>query len=234
QEHARDVAHGALSPERLVITPKGRVVIVEHVMGAALEQLRYSHEQYWRELHVALPRSAGLPRFDHRADVLQLGLIALALVLGRPLQDDEYPMKIGEVVAAAWAISAGGGFEALPQALRDWLMRLLQLDVRASFSSAADARAELEKLIADNEMLAAPATLEAFLEQYQAAGGPPPAAAPVAPPVRPIAAAPTPAPRRAEPRPAPPHAPPSAPPPARRPPAASGDPFPLPSATLKP
>src|SRR5262249_8610285 len=94
-DHARDVAHGALSPERIIVTPKGRVVIVEHVMGAALEQLRFSHERYWKDLHVALPRSAGQPRFDHRADTLQLGLVALALILGRPLQDEEYPMKIG-------------------------------------------------------------------------------------------------------------------------------------------
>src|SRR5262249_7929874 len=122
-DYARDVAHGALSPERIIITPKGRVVIVEHVLGAALEQLRYSHERYWKDLHVALPRSAGLPRFDHRADALQLGLVALSLVLGRPLQDDEYPMRIGEVVAAAWAISPRGRLQPPPSGRRAWRVR---------------------------------------------------------------------------------------------------------------
>jgi len=234
-EHARDIGHGALSAERVVITPKGRVVIVEHVMGAALEQLRFSHERYWKDLHVALPRSAGLPRFDHRADVLQLGLVALALVLGRPLQDEEYPMKIGEVVAAAWAIAAGGSFEPLPAGLRAWLMRLLQLDVRASFASAADARNDFEKLISEGEIVPAPAALEAFLAQYQGTAGQTAehAATVAAPPVRPVAAPAPPPPKKAEPpRPTPP---PAASQPPRRPPApASGEPFPVPSATLKP
>ena len=231
-EHARDIGHGALGTDRIIITAKGRVVVVEHVMGAALEQLRYSHERYWKELHVALPRSAGQPRFDHRADVLQLGLVALALILGRPLQDDEYPMKIGEVVAAAWAISAGGSFEQLPAGLREWLMRLLQLDVRASFASASDARTELEKLIGDDDVMAAPAALDAFLEQYHEAAGPPPApvAAPAAAPARPTSATPSPSKKAEPPKPPPIVTPPPA---AKRPAAAGTDSFPLPSATLK-
>jgi serine/threonine protein kinase len=232
-DHARDIAHGALSPERIIVTPKGRMVIVEHVMGAALEQLRFSHEKYWKDIHVALPRSAGQPRFDHRADVLQLGLVSLALVLGRPLQDDEYPMKIGEVVAAAWGISPGGSFEALPAGLRAWLTRLLQLDVRASFTSASDARAEFEKLISEGEIVPAPDALEAFLEQYQTAVGLPSApAAAAAPPVRPMSA-PTPPPMK-KPEPSKPSQPVNPAPPRRPPAAASGEPFPLPSTTLKP
>jgi len=234
-DHARDIAHGALAAERVIVTPKGRVVIVEHVMGAALEQLRFSHEKYWKDLHVALPRSAGQPRFDHRADVLQLGLVSLALILGRPLQDDEYPMKIGEVVAAAWAITAGGSFEPLPAGLRAWLMRLLQLDVRASFTSAVDARAELEKLIAEEEIVPAPEALEAFLEQYQTTIGLP--STPVTAPAtgqaaRPMSAA-TPPPMR-KPEPSKPPQPIINPQPAKRPPsAASSEPFPVPTTTLK-
>ena len=38
-----------------------------------------------------MPPSAGLPRFDHRADVTGIGLVALALVLGRPLHAARIP-----------------------------------------------------------------------------------------------------------------------------------------------
>src|SRR5919201_3995560 len=231
-EHARDVAHGAIGPERIIVSPNARVIVTEYVLGAALEQLRYSHERYWKDLHVAVPRSAGQPKFDHRADALQLGLVALALVLGRPLLEQEYPTKIGEVVASAWAISARGGFEPLPAGLRAWLMRALQLDVRASFMSASDARAELEKLIGENDLLAAPITLETFLDQFRAAVT---AAAPATPAsvVRPPAAAapPIPKPRPEAPRPPQPVA--SPPDPAPRRPAPSSEPFPVPSATLR-
>ena len=58
---------------------------------SALEQLRCSHERYWRELRIAVPRFRRLPRFDHRADVTQIGIVALSLILGRPLHDEEDP-----------------------------------------------------------------------------------------------------------------------------------------------
>ena len=64
-ESARDAAHGAIASERIVVTADGRLFVTEYVLGAALEQLRFSHERYWKELRIALPRSAGLPRFDH-------------------------------------------------------------------------------------------------------------------------------------------------------------------------
>ena len=40
-----EICHGTIAPERIVITPEGRVVIVEHVLASALESLRYSDQQ---------------------------------------------------------------------------------------------------------------------------------------------------------------------------------------------
>jgi hypothetical protein len=167
-EHARDAAHGAISPERVVVGPNARLVIVEHVMGAAVEQLRFSHERYWKDLRIALPRSAGQAHFDHRADITQVGVVALSLILGRPVRDDEYPMHIADAVASAWAISAKGGLEPLPKGLRSWLSRALQLEARSSFTTALEARAELDKVLVDSEYIAAPAAVEAFMVQYHA------------------------------------------------------------------
>src|SRR5439155_26077007 len=135
-ETARDASHGALGPERLVVTPTGRLVIVEYVLGSALEQLLFTRERYWTELRIALPRVAGLPRFDHLTDVTQVGVTALSLILGRTLRDDEYPGRVGDVVASAMATTANGETEALPAGLRSWLQRALQLDSRNSFPSA--------------------------------------------------------------------------------------------------
>ena len=74
--YQHEISHGALGPERLVVTSHGRVVITDHGLGLALEQLRYSHQHYWKSLRIPLPRSAGLARFDQRVDVTQLGVIA--------------------------------------------------------------------------------------------------------------------------------------------------------------
>ncbi|MGH9331635.1 MAG: hypothetical protein ACRD09_14440, partial [Vicinamibacterales bacterium] len=107
-DNARDVAHGAIALERLVVTPLGRLMVVEHVVGSALEQLRFSREHLWREVRVAMPPSAGAPRFDHHADVTQIGVVVLQLVLGRPLRADEYPSRLASLVDQAAMTTAGG------------------------------------------------------------------------------------------------------------------------------
>jgi hypothetical protein len=165
-ENAPDVAHGAIAAERIVVTPGARIVMVEHVLGSALGELRLSHQRYWKELRVALPGTTAPPAFNHRADVTQIGVVALSLILGRPLADDEMPSRLGGVVSSSWAISARGGLEPLPAGLRAWLMRALQLDQRESFESAIDAQEELERVLGESDYLSAPSTLDAFLSQY--------------------------------------------------------------------
>ena len=166
-ENARDVAHGLIAPERLIVTPNARLVIVEHVLGAAIEQLQFGRDRLWQEFRVAMPPSAGLPRFDHRADVTGMGLVALALILGRPLSADEYPHRIPELLNDVRERSALGEEQPLSQPLRTWLARALQIDVRRSFASAPEAMAALEEVVSDEGMyVAAPVALETFLSRY--------------------------------------------------------------------
>jgi hypothetical protein len=168
-ENARDVAHGLLAPERLIVTPRARVIVVEHVLGSAVEQLQFNRERLWQELRVSVPVSVGAPRFDHRADVMAIGLTALALVLGRPLADHEYPQRIGSLLNEARARTAGSSDQPLPDALHNWIARALQLDVRQGFQSATEAQVALEDALADDsEFVPAPVALEAFLSRYSA------------------------------------------------------------------
>ena len=169
-ENARDVAHGLIAPERLVITPHARLVIVEHVLGSAIEQLRLTRERLWQDLRVALPSAAGLSRFDQRADVTAVGLVALALVLGRPLRAEEYPHRLGGLLGAARERGAFGDDQPLSPPLRAWLARALQLDPRRPFASAVEALAVFEEVVASGaEYVAAPVALEMFLARYAAA-----------------------------------------------------------------
>ncbi len=166
-ENARDVAHGLIAPERLLVTPNARLVIVEHVLGAAIEQLQFGRDRLWQEFRIAMPPSAGLPRFDHRADVTGMGLVSLALILGRPLATDEYPHRVPELLNQARERSALGEEQPLSSPLRTWLERALQIDVRRSFASAPEAMAALEEVVSDEGMyVAAPVALETFLSRY--------------------------------------------------------------------
>jgi serine/threonine protein kinase len=167
-QKAPDLCHGAIGPERLIVTPQARLVIVEHVLGAALDQLHYTHEQYWKALRIPLPRTGSGPHFDRRADITQAGVTALALIVGRPIAEDDYPARIGEMASGTWALSATGGIEPLPPALREWLMRAIQLDPRNPFPSALEAWAELDRVLHYSDPIGEIAALKTFLTRYQA------------------------------------------------------------------
>ena len=197
-ENARDAAHGLVAPERLIVTPQGRLVIAEHVCGAAVEQMQYGRERLWHELRVAMPPSAGIPRFDQRADVTGIGVVALSLILGRPLRDDEFPRGIADLLNAARERTALGEELPLTPPLRSWLARALQVDVRRAFASAPEALAGFDEITADGSMyVAAPVALETFLSRYISAllvpqaPAPPPAPRPLEV-VRPAAVQPAP------------------------------------------
>ena len=166
-ENARDAAHGLIAPERIVITPHTRLVIVEHVLAAAIEQLQFGRDRLWQEFRIAMPPTAGVARFDHRADVTGIGLVALALVLGRPIAANEFPHAIPALLNEARERSPLGDEQPLSPALRSWLARALQVDVRRAFASAPEALSALEEVVADESVYAAaPVALETFLTRY--------------------------------------------------------------------
>lgn len=173
QEAAPEVSNGAIAPQRLIITPAGRLIVVEYVLGAALEQLAYSRARYWRELGVALPGSVGSPQFDARADVTQIGAVALALILGRPLTTDEYPERLPDLIKGATLRSVMGGLDPLPPGLREWLHRALQLDQWESFTSPADARTSLDEAFGNENTVAELGALHVFLARYAPVDAPP-------------------------------------------------------------
>ena len=160
-EQAPDASHGALGLERVIVSPDARLVVVEHVLGSAVEQLQYSEDRYWRELRVPCPRVGGPVVFDQRTDVFQVGVVALGLLLRHPIQPDDLP-DIEEAVASARAVSPDGETGSLPSGLRPWLLAALQLG-QHTFRSTIDARDELEQVFALNDHIGESAALEAFL-----------------------------------------------------------------------
>jgi hypothetical protein len=161
------MTHGTLSPERIIVTPHARVVVVEHVLGPAIEQMRLSREELWRDLRILTPSASGpAPRLDQSADIAQLGALALALVLGRQVRAEELD-ALPELLAAARETTVLRRRELLAAPLRRWLLRALQLDPRGCFRSMADAQEGLEHVLSEEGgYIAAPMALETFLVRY--------------------------------------------------------------------
>ena len=139
-EMGAQVAHGALSPDRIIVTPTGDLVVTEYVFAQALERMDATPGELWRDLGVAVRPASGRP--DQRGDIEQIGLLALAVLLGRPLGPDEYPKHVGRLLDEAcdpqrWS---------LVPPLRAWLTRALALKKRP-FTTAAEALDTLDALL---------------------------------------------------------------------------------------
>jgi hypothetical protein len=132
-----DIAHGSLSADRIVLTPDGRLVIVEHVLGSAIGGLNFPPDRLWRDLGIILPTGLdSVTTLDQRADVVQLGLVALSMLVGRRVRPNEYPHRLGRLLDE-FTEGAGRRSPSLVPPLRLWLEQALQL--HGGFGSAIEA-----------------------------------------------------------------------------------------------
>jgi hypothetical protein len=138
------IAHTGLTPDRVILTPNGRLVIVEHVLGAALDRLRLPISRLWQDLGLVAIEDAGRARLDQRTDVVQVAWIGLSLLVGRRLAPLEYPRRVGALLDEFVRVSRGCS-PGLVSALRRWLERALHTTGDA-FESAIHAQAGLGDL----------------------------------------------------------------------------------------
>jgi hypothetical protein len=144
QQHGPAISHGAITLERLVLTAEGRLMVREHMVGSAIERLQLSAATLWSDFGLLTTPSAGMVSLGARCDVVQMALIALSLMTGRRIGQDEYPGKVPEMLDAVEDRSLWHEPETF-RSLRSWLERALQLGDRV-FDSAGDAFAALSEL----------------------------------------------------------------------------------------
>ena len=70
-------------------------MVADYVLGPAIERLEFTRTRLWREFRIPLPAGKGTPKLDDLADVVQVGVTALALLAGRPIDLAEYPEGSG-------------------------------------------------------------------------------------------------------------------------------------------
>ncbi len=140
------LTHGAITPAHSVVTREG-AVLTDSVFGGALEALQRNREQLWREFQIAMPSSASLPRFDTRADVTQLGIVVLTIVLGRMLAAEEYPRPISDIINAATTEVHPTATVSTASRLRMWLYQAMQLHPRENFANACEADRAFQEIM---------------------------------------------------------------------------------------
>jgi hypothetical protein len=171
--HQRDAAIGTVGVERLILTPQGRLVLAEYVLAPGLEKLHLSRETLWRDYRVVLPHAASPSRIPPAADVIGMGLVAVSLLLGRLLRDDEYLVSLGELFASLTETS-GGVSRKVTAGLCGWISGALQFDEKTAFQSPQDAQRAFEEMLAkERAYVTTSAQLDVFVAHFEKLVGPP-------------------------------------------------------------
>ena len=196
QRHAPGLAHGLLTANRIIVTREGRLVLVEHALASAIDSLRLSARRVRVDFGLAMPPAGEVVILGPRTDVVQLGFIALSLLLGRQLDPAVYPAEIATLLD-----EYAREDPATSSRLRDWLERALQIS-KQPFANAEEANHAFDRLPEESRP-AAVAKPEPVAPAPPPAPAPAPAAGPtpVPAPLPPPAPAPVPIPAPAPARP---------------------------------
>ena len=142
------IAHGALAPERIVITADRHVVITDYIFGDALAAMHLPAERLWNECGVVSLPQRDLVPLDQRSDVVQLALIAMALVRGSRVTPDEYGRQQTRLLDE-FSAACNREMPVSARALRAWMEEALD---PGGFRSAVEANLALMDLVNPMQM----------------------------------------------------------------------------------
>ncbi len=150
---SRGVTHGAIGPERILVTTAGRIMVTDYVLGLALERLNIPKLRLWTEFRIPMPVASAKASIDVRTDIAQIGVVATALLLGRLLEAKEYPRRIPDLIESLSMSGDVDRGQPLPATLRTWLKRVLAIETHSQFVTAREAQMALEGLLSKRPKL---------------------------------------------------------------------------------
>jgi hypothetical protein len=170
-DFAPDAFHGAIGPDRLILTGEGRIVVAEHVLGTVMTQAAeaWGAGRLWRELGVATMTDTALAQDGRRHDVVQVGLLVLSLLLGRTIAAHEYPDELLWLLQQVTEAQVDGTRVALGTGLHDWLECTLSLAGGRSYTTLLDSQRALADLMQDVRYSPSPAAWSSFLSACESA-----------------------------------------------------------------
>ena len=136
EAHALEIVHGDLTPDTVMVTPKGNAKILDFGLVR------------WKKTTTGLTGAGGS---DHRSDIEALGALLFEMVTGRQPADAStrlgfsLPRELDDVVAKALGAYADGGYQAAATCAAELRSVAAILDLRAA--SAEPARAGSVKVV---------------------------------------------------------------------------------------
>jgi hypothetical protein len=158
------VCHLAISPERILITPRGSVVIVEAAMAGAIEA-------FGDRIPPAVRKAMRVARLEAatngpQVDIARITIAGMALIVGRPLDPAEEIDPLSPVVQEVVEVAAVRAGDLFAAALTPWIDRAISVDPLLAFGDYADAVADLDEIVppAEARCSISRATLRKFMD----------------------------------------------------------------------
>ena len=139
--------HGLIAPDRAVFTAEGRLLFLDPAYAAVVDRLGLSRRRLWTEFGIAAAPGAGPVRLDAASDLSQTALIAVMLIVGRRLDDADYPENIPTLLMEVVEVAQIRGSSAFAGGLQRILQRLLPLPGRRPYETAEEAVTDLRQLL---------------------------------------------------------------------------------------
>ena len=214
------IVHRDISPPNLILTYDGTVKVVDFgIAKAATAKSNTAVGTLKGKIPYMAPEQCRSEPLDRRSDIFSIGIILYELTVGRRLFQAETEIAIIQKITSGGFPPPTSVHPSYPGELEAIVMRALQLNPDARYSTARDLQIDLEEFAREYKLAISSARLASFMEELfdedarrmpvhshlpppqQAPATPPPAATPPPPPATPPPAAATPPPPQAPPAP---------------------------------
>jgi TolB-like protein/predicted Ser/Thr protein kinase len=155
--HAAGVVHRDIKPENVMLRPDGLVKVLDFGLAKLAEQRHGGDESALAASETApgvvlgtvnymSPEQARGLKVDHRTDIFSLGVVLYEMVIGRRPFEGETASDVIASILRQGPVPASRLRPGLPPGLERIISQMLTKDREARYGSAAELRAEFERL----------------------------------------------------------------------------------------
>jgi hypothetical protein len=156
--------HGAMSVDRVIVSPAGQIALTDYAYAEALEAAHFSPRRLWGQFGIA--HWFGEP-FSPAADVRHAVLAAIAVTLGRPIEHEDFPEALSTLLTEVEDAAMIRGGRLFAEPVISWMTRALATGSSVGFDSAEEAGNACAGLLTEREHEVARKALLQILDEIE-------------------------------------------------------------------
>ncbi len=147
--HASGVVHRNISPSSIVVTPAGKVKIIEFGLAKAMTdpRLTLTGMVIGPMYYLSPEQVKGVPTLDSRSDIYSLGMVLYEVLTGKKPFDSRNPFDVMEAQVRTMPDAPSAVRSGLPPLLDGVILTAIAKEPAERHGSAAEFREQLERVM---------------------------------------------------------------------------------------